>query len=408
MLIKLEIQYDSNKALSICREIAFSMIDTAIATSANLTEKYGTYPKYNDRLMLGNPFLLANASKETYALVQKNGLCNSQLLTIAPTGTLSTMLGVSGGIEPIFANFYTRKTESLHGEDVYYKVYTPIVEQYMKANGLEHEDQLPNWFVTAGTLDPMYRVKMQGVWQSFIDASISSTVNLPNEATVEEIGNLYMAAWKHHLKGLTIFRDGCKRTGILTTGENNEDSSEADSDELKRGEIVACSDDLIGKKRKLMSGCGSLHVLAYFDRQGNMQEVYLNMGSGGGCLSNLNALSRTISLALRAGADIHLIKDQLDSSFACPAYATRTATKHDTSKGRSCPSAVGNALIDMWKEVQKELNNTTEQVKPSKTSIEKFSKSTEKSVEKCPMCGEELIHAGGCIQCTSCPWSKCD
>lgn len=81
------------------------------------------------------------------------GLRNSQLLTIAPTGTLSTMIGVSGGIEPIFANSYTRKTESLHGKDVYYKVYTSIVAQYMKEHGLTEEEQLPNWFVTSSTID---------------------------------------------------------------------------------------------------------------------------------------------------------------------------------------------------------------------------------------------------------------
>ena len=415
MLIKLEIQYDSDKALSICREIASVMIDTAIATSANLTEKYGTYPKYNDRLMLDNPFLLANTSKETYALVQKNGLCNSQLLTIAPTGTLSTMLGVSGGIEPIFANFYTRKTESLHGEDVYYKVYTPIVEEYMKANGLEHEDQLPNWFVTAGTLDPMYRVRMQGVWQHSIDASISSTVNLPNEATVEEIGKLYMAAWENHLKGLTIFRDGCKRLGILTTSPTEEkEDNETIVPTLKRGDIIECSSDLVGKKRKLTTGCGSLHVLAFFDPvTGEMQEVYLNKGSTGGCANYMVGLSRMISLLCRAGVSVYDIKDQLDSTGACPSYATRSATRRDTSKGSCCPMAIGNALIDMYHEMQEEIddsweNETSDSNKSDVVGTANVTEPVSGNAGVCPECGAELKAIGGCLQCNSCGYSKCD
>lgn len=405
-LIKLGMTYGSIKSVDWVDQIMGLMFRASVIASSKLAEEKGCYPMYNENFLKSDILLDHFTQDELYQLgITEYGIRNCSLLSIAPTGSLGTMLNISTGCEPLFALYYNRKTESLNnGEDKYYKVYSGVVKEYVNKFG----EELPNYFVCSGDIDWRDRVCMQAVLQDHVDTAISSTINLPNEATLEEIEQLYLYAWESGLKGVTIFRDGCKRTGILTTGENNEDSSEAGSDELKRGEIVACSDDLIGKKRKLMSGCGSLHVLAYFDRQGDMQEVYLNMGSGGGCLSNLNALSRTISLALRAGADIHLIKDQLDSSFACPAYATRTAAKHDTSKGRSCPSAVGNALIDMWKEVQKELNNTTEQVKSSKTSIEKFSKSAEKSVEKCPMCGEELIHVGGCIQCTSCPWSKCD
>lgn len=82
------------------------------------------------------------------------------------------MLGISGGIEPIYANFYERKTESLHGTDVYYKVYTPIVERYMKAHHLKDDGELPDYFVTALTLDYRQRVSMQAAWQRHIDASI--------------------------------------------------------------------------------------------------------------------------------------------------------------------------------------------------------------------------------------------
>ena len=401
MLIKLEIPYDSNIALEFCKDIGFLMVDSAIDESACLAKKYDVYPNYKEQYTFDNDFLLNNTTQRTKNHVMQYGLCNSQLLTIAPTGTLSTMLGVSGGIEPIYANSYTRKTESLHGEDVYYKVYTPIVDSYMKEHGLTEEEQLPEWFVTSGTINPFMRVKMQGTWQKYIDASISSTVNLPNEATVEEIGKLYMEAWANKLKGLTIFRDGCKRLGILSTSE----PQEADTPTLKRGEIIQCSDNLIGRKRKICTGCGSQHILAYFDPiTGEMQEVYLNKGSTGGCSNYMTGLSRTISLLCRAGVDVFTIKDQLDSTGACPSYAIRSATKHDTSKGSCCPMAVGNALVEMWEEVQNDLGLSIK--KPNVQPVKKdFPKETSFGI--CPECGEPLVFEGGCNSCKSCGYSKC-
>lgn len=416
MLIKMELPYDSDKAIEFCNKVAFVMADMALFTSAMLAKSYGVYPKYEKHILKSNYFDF-NTDGTTKFKVEKYGLRNSQLLTIAPTGTLSTMFGISGGIEPIYANSYTRKTESLHGKDVYYKVYTPIVDQYMKKHGLTEESQLPEWFVTSSTIDPMKRIAMQAVWQSHIDASISSTVNLPNEATVEDIERLYMEAWKQGLKGLTIYRDGCKRSGVLS----HEDKTVAPQNQaeafvgLARGDIVECSNDLIGKKRKLTTGCGSLHVLAYFDPvTGEMQEVYLNKGSTGGCANFMTGLSRTLSLLCRAGVDVRTIKDQLDSTGACPSYATRSATKHDTSKGSCCPMAIGNALVEMWEEMQDEIDETWEenqcgQATQSKKEVNQQTKQidTNNSVI-CPECGEPLVFEGGCNSCKNCGYSKCN
>ena len=143
------------------------------------------------------------------------GLRNSQLFTIAPTGTISTMLGVSGGVEPIFDVEYTRTTKSLHGEDVTYKVITPIVEQCMKAKGAT---QYPKEIQWSKTINPFNRIDVQAQWQIYIDASISSTVNLPQDTTVEEVEELYRYAYDVGCKGLTIFREGCARTAILNSG----------------------------------------------------------------------------------------------------------------------------------------------------------------------------------------------
>lgn len=410
MLIKMEVPYDSDKAIEICDEIAYRMADIAIFKSAYLAYDYGVYPKYDSRSVDRSQFYRTNTESITVDTVASYGLRNSQLLTIAPTGTLSTMLGISGGIEPIYANSYTRKTESLHGKDVYYKVYTPIVDQYMKEHNLTDESELPDWFVTSSTIDPMKRITMQATWQRHIDASISSTVNLPNEATVEDIEKLYMEAWKQGLKGLTIYRDGCKRSGILSHEDKTEDVQPQTGTfiGLGRGDIVECSNDLVGKKRKLTTGCGSLHVLAFFDPvTGDMQEVYLNKGSTGGCANFMTGLSRTLSLLCRAGVDVRTIKDQLDSTGTCPSYATRAATKHDTSKGSCCPMAVGNALVEMWEEMQDDIGENWED-QPTQVSNPKPNQPITNSTVLCPECGEPLVFEGGCNSCKSCGYSKCN
>lgn len=409
-LLKLGLTYGEEDAVQMCDKIGFAMADTAIAASAKLAKQLGAFPKCNTEEIMSTPYFLANTTEMTRELVRKYGLRNSQLLTIAPTGTLSTMLGISGGIEPVYANYYERKTESLHGTDVYYKVYTKIVEDYMKQFSLTSDKDLPDYFVTAMTLDYRQRIDMQAIWQNHIDASISSTVNVPNSFTVEETESLYTYAFEQGLKGITIFRDGCKRVGILNTKETKTVTA---GDGLGRGDILLVTDDVIGKKRKLMTGCGSLHCIALFDpHTGALLETYLSKGSTGGCNNFMVGLSRMISISARGGISIETIVDQLNSSGSCPSYTARKVTRKDTSKGACCPMAVGNALMDMYKEMQEELNQKhqkEEVVNVKKTPKPKAVPAKEGSENKtyCPECGEPLNFEEGCNICKNCGWSKC-
>ena len=414
MLIKLGIEYGSPDSITLCDAIGYSMARNAIVASADIAGYAGCYDKYNEQYVTTSPFFAEHIKpddEEAWSFVEANGLRNSQLLTIAPTGSISTMIGVSGGIEPIFANYYERTTKSLHGHDEVYKVYTPIVKEYMDAHGIKDELGLPSYFVTSATIPIKRRIDMQSVWQKHIDASISSTVNLPSEATVDDVKDLYMYAWEKHLKGITVYRAGCKRAGILNadTKKDDEPKLETSSTILPRGSIIEPSNDLIGKKRKIQTGCGSLHVLAFFDPiDGNLQEVYFNKGSTGGCANFMTGLSRMVSLLCRAGVDIMTIKDQLDSTGVCPSYATRKATHHDTSKGSCCPMAIGNALVDMYNEMQSELDDKEDEEKPvKKTPVEPI-KDVNVRQQLCPECGEPLVFEGGCCTCKSCGYTKCE
>ncbi len=412
-LIKLGLTYGEEDAVKMCDRIGFAMADTAIEASAKLAKEEGAFPGCNVEEVMNTPYFLENTSEKTRELVRKYGLRNSQLLTIAPTGTLSTMLGISGGIEPVYANYYERKTESLHGTDVYYKVYTKIVEQYMKEFGLKDVSRLPEYFVTAMTLDYRQRIDMQSIWQRHIDASISSTVNVPNGFTVEETEDLYLYAYEKGLKGITIFRDGCKRVGILSTEEPKKSKKVTAGEGLKRGEILLVTDDVVGKKRKLITGCGSLHCIALFDpHTGALLETYLSKGSTGGCNNFMVGLSRMISISARGGIDIETIVDQLNSSGSCPSYTARRVTRKDTSKGACCPMAVGNALMDMYNEMQAELAEKESGEPQKKVKIAPRpravpSPESDRDRMYCPECGEPLVFEEGCNICKSCGWSKC-
>lgn len=226
MLIKMNLRYGSDESIELCSLIAKTMLNEAIKQSALLAKKHGPFKEYKEDAVFKSEFFKNNIDQNIKELVKLYGLRNSQLLTIPPTGSISTMLGISGGIEPIFNLSYIRKTESLHDEDVYYKVYTPIVKEYMDLNNIAEESELPDIFVTAMNLDYNDRIRMQQAWQQYIDASISSTINLPHETTVENVYEIYMKAWKAKLKGITIFRDGCKRSGVLINEKPKKEEDE--------------------------------------------------------------------------------------------------------------------------------------------------------------------------------------
>jgi ribonucleoside-diphosphate reductase alpha chain len=228
MFIKMGIKYGSSESISLIHQVGRIMINEALRQSAMMAQVDGPFPRFNLEAILASPFVQENADEDVLELIKEHGLRNSQLLTIPPTGSISTLVGCSNGVEPIFQVSYTRKSESLHHEDTYYKVFTPIVKDYMDTNGLSYEEELPDFFITTSNLDYKERIEVQATWQQYIDASISSTVNVPNEFTVEEVENLYIHAWEKGLKGITIYRDGCARSGILISNKKKSNIDKID------------------------------------------------------------------------------------------------------------------------------------------------------------------------------------
>lgn len=421
MLCKLNLTYGSKESLAFIDTLMGFMFRRAVIASSHLAKEKGAFPKYTSSVLKSRIIKKHFTDDELHSLeIDKYGLRNCSLLSIAPTGSIGTLLNISTGCEPAFQISYKRKTESLKGKDEYYDVYISIAQEYMN---LFHTNTLPKTFITAGEINWKDRINMQSILQEHVDTAISSTVNLPNSITCEEIEQLYLYAWEKGLKGVTIFRDGCKRTGILTTSDKSDDEKNTENDvkssqKLERGMIIKADDNCIGKKRTLHTGCGTLHCEAFFDPDtGDLLETYFSKGSSGGCNNFMIGLSRQISLAARGGIDVYSIVDQLKSSGTCPSYAVRTATKHDTSKGSSCPVAIGNALLEMYEEMRDELSEDDDDSSEDKNVknnldvkeiLNKKQDANECYLEKCPECGAKLIHAGGCVQCSECAWSKCN
>lgn len=202
------------------------MANAAAQASALNAKKLGKFPKFNFEKISNSEFFKNVYDEETIALIKKHGLRNSRLLSIAPTGSISNILGVSGGVEPFFMLGYQRTIKSMFETERTIWVYEKTPLKLMKHLGIESHTKLPAWAqVTSQTIDFEDRSDVQSTIQKYVDTAISSTFNLPNEATSQDVIDIYTTSWKKGLKGATVFRDNCRKIGILTGGGDATDKN---------------------------------------------------------------------------------------------------------------------------------------------------------------------------------------
>ena len=223
MLNQLGLAYDSDDAIDCIEQVMGFITNASYQASAMIAKEKEPSPIFNLDGYKQCPFYQEALNDETKNLITKNGLRNIAIMSIAPTGSISNIvlgyeingknyIGVSGGVEPIFALSYTRRSESFNKR---FKVFHATVQAYMDLmdidNSASEEESLPDYFFrTAHTVIPDKRVKIQGVIQKYIDHSISSTINLPEDVEPEVISDIYFMAWQKKLKGVTIYRDGSR------------------------------------------------------------------------------------------------------------------------------------------------------------------------------------------------------
>ncbi len=400
MLIKCGVAYGSEESLAAIDEIGQAMNEAGILASAELAEEKGSFSKFDTEFILDSKFMEHITNFDVIDAIYDQGLRNSQLFTIAPTGSISTMLGVSGGVEPLFDVEYYRTTKSLHGEDKTYKVTAPIVEQCLKAKNWK-EGYYPSEIQWSKTINPFARVDVQAQWQIYIDASISSTVNLPQKTTVEEVEELYRYAYDTGCKGLTIFRDGCARAAILNSApeKQEEEPQESKLDSIQPITRADMGDRLEGATYVRQTACGKLYVTINANEKGELVEVFIDPSKSGGCLANVEVIGRLCSTMLRAGVAVEAVIDSA-KGVKCSSCA-RSKKKVD---GLSCGDIVAKAIQTEY-EYRKGKNIKPQNgiAKPINTHPTK-----EGNKAKCPECGAELSNTGGCNICSSCGYSKCD
>lgn len=416
VFFKMGLTYGSKESLNLIDSIMNEMFREAIFASNELAKEKGTFPKYNDKIFESTIIKNHFTDKEIKEL-KKYGLRNCSLLSVAPSGSIATMLNITTGCEPAFRISYRRKTESLHkGGEVYYEVYIKEAEEYKKLNGT---DILPIYFISSESIDFRDRIAIQAIVQNHVDTAISSTINLPETTTVKEIEELYLLSWKQGLKGVTIFRDGCRRTGILTTGDKKENGEQ--SNELQRGEWKPLAEDTIYIKEPLNIGCGKLKLfIGYSPSENAIQDLYIKKAGIGGCTHNVEAVAVGLSAVYRLGGSTKNIEKAFSGLGGCNSFLQSRINKKELSKGSSCATAILNILKETEKrfnlepvatKIETKISAQEEQSVFSKEELEYKKKHGDdmyaKYINKCPICNEPIVPSGSCYSCI-CGYSKCE
>jgi len=406
MLLKMGIKYDSEDALQTTDQIMKIFRDTAYETSVELAQEKGQYPKFDWPGFSKSKFV-KNLPKTMRDKIRKGGIRNSTITTVAPTGSGAIVAGVTSGVEPIFATSYTRrvKKNDSYGKDFReYKVYHPTIKKLFGT-----DEQLPDHVVTAHNIDPFFRVNMQGVIQKYIDSSISSTVNLAEDITVDTVAEIYMTAYKSGLKGITVYREG-SREGILVTKKEEDDRTVAKEKEANASKVTPSprGRPIItnGVTRRIRTGEGSLYITINEDQEG-LCEVFTTIGkAGGNAAAQSEAISRLISLALRSGVNPNSVVRQLKG------ISGPNPTWEDGRLILSTPDAIGKALDDYLREREQQRSANGDLKEDQKPLITMAPAAVEVEVGVCeegsPYNCSNIVNENGCMVCRQCGWSKCD
>ena len=404
MLVRLGIQYDSEDALQTVDQIMQIFRDTTYETSVNLAIEKGKYPNFDWSGYSKSKFV-KNLPKSLQGKIKKHGIRNCTLTTVAPTGSGAIVSRVTSGVEPIFATSYKRRVKENDGYGKTFKEYTvyhPIIEKLFGT-----DEDLPEYVVTSHNIDPYFRVRMQGTIQKYIDSSISSTVNLPEEITVDTIADIYMTAYEAGLKGITVYREG-SREGILVTDteEQNNEVNDLDLETAVEKSPRSRPTQTSGVTRRIRTGEGTLYITINEDENG-LCEVFTTIGkAGGNAAAQSEAISRLISLSLRSGLDPHAIVRQLKG------ISGPNPTWEDGRLILSTPDAIGKALDDYLIERgnTETLKNSDESSdKPRITLAQEEKKKDDTNMMICTEChNHSVVNEGGCLTCRECGWSKCD
>ncbi len=421
-LVKMGIKYDTDEALTTVDRMMETICRAAYQTSIDLAREKGSYPLFSWDGVSQSKFI-QGLPDDLREQIRQFGMRNSTVLTVPPVGTGSIVAQSSSGVEPIFCTSYKRRVKQDDGESfTEYKVYHPLIQELWGDDA-----ELPEYVVTAHDIDPYFRVRMQGVIQRWIDSSISSTVNLPNDVSVETVADIYVTAYQAGLKGITVYREG-SREGILVTDKKEVPKAAAAPAESPGATVNGTKPRRLkprprpaitrGVTERIRTGDGSLFITINEDEAG-MCEVFASLGkAGGAAAAQSEAMCRLISLALRSGLDPRAIVDQLKGiSGPNPVWDNGELIL-------SAPDAIGRA-VERYLERRGDLDNggvesngngATRGAASADVVVRAAIRSEEfqgpgampaRPMSSCPDCGSPVANENGCLLCKHCGWSKC-
>ena len=429
MLIKMKITYGSEEACQLVSKVYDIIINQSVIASVDyaVDNNYDSYEGFSVKDFCTCQFAENTLKRETKEYVKAKGkVFNSQFLTIPPTGSVSIVLGnCSSGIEPNFGWRYNRKIETIYDEPRKVEVTAGIIKEYAEDLGVTVDEVLevglPDYFVTA-TEGVTYqgRLKMQSVCQYYIDGAISGTVNLPNDTTVEQIEHLYIEAWAQNLKGITVYRVGSEREGILTKVEipvtSEETKVEIPRDEkfkqleLQRGEKKAIAPDTVYYKEEVKIGCGELNLfIGYSPSEKALQDFWVKRKGNGGCERNIESTVISMSLLQRVGGSFEMLEEAFKGIGSCSSFVHARSKGAKLSKGSNCGQAIFNTLQDFVKRMEKQDKVIDENRYVLKQNFAEGNPNLPVIFgTPCPSCGKPLHRQGGCYTCDECGYNKCD
>jgi ribonucleoside-diphosphate reductase alpha chain len=418
LLIQLGIPYNDPEAFEIGEKVMGFIQERGRNASRELALKRGSFSNFHSSPLKGRWEVMRNAT----------------VTTIAPAGTISILAGASSGIEPIFALAFKRHV--LDGKELI--EVNPLFEEMAKKEGFYSEDlmkeivltghiqnlqdipdKIRNLFVTAHDISPEDHIRMQAAFQKYTDNAVSKTVNFPHEATVDDVAKVYQLAYELGCKGVTIYRDRSRAKQVLYKGvvsvnlERPKGGEELPGTERRP---KARRDVIHGSTRKVKTGCGNLYVTVNEDAEGNLFEIFNQIGKAGGCAaSQSEAIGRLVSLALRSGIEPEDVIRQL-KGISC-----HTPVWYREGKILSCSDAVAKAIE--WhlqekrahREVGPSMEGKTSGIRALLARVS-VSESEEQANQKtsvpiflrgaCPECGGPLLYEEGCVKCL-CGYSDC-
>ena len=407
MFVALGLKYGSEESIKVAKLVLHAIQKQALETSCFLAKLKGPFKQFDWEKTRRS--LIIQMYPELWDDIATYGLRNGTLLSIAPTGTLSLLAGgFSGGVEPIYKIAMTRTTHSMEAEQKSFTVFAQSVWDLMEHDGVpdtvtteELQKRYP-FLVESHDIDPMARVELQSAIQKYVDNAISSTVNLKESATPEDIEKIYLAAFDKGCKGITVFRDNCKRGSILDVAPPKKETEgiELDSIEVPKRHRVQ---KVEGATYVEASACiKNMYVTVNHSEDNKIFEIFTN--ASGGCQANVNTITRLISLLLRAGVKVEAIIGELREAKCAGCQELR-------KQGKKVSLSCGNAIADALQQAYKELAQNPG-VKSAKIAqkVSEPSANTEPAHFSliCPECGQELKSEGRCFSCPNCGFSKCE